>query len=102
MAINQGGIRDGTFENPGWFSRHQLATSFIPYMNLGLINGVGVEDTVTYSIKDATSGKSIEMSKHVALLEEQWYVIMPIIYNLIALGSCWVFQASAQKRYLSQ
>lgn len=98
MAINQGGLNKNNFINTGWFGRHQLATSFIPYMNLGLINGVGVEDTVILSPKSAHPTPPM----HIKLLEEQWYVIMPIIYNFIALGASWTFQASAQKRYLSQ
>lgn len=79
-SVNQG----GTSLAKNWFAQHQFASTFIPYVNFGIISGVGVE------------------FKGFGLLEEQWYVVIPILYCIIGLASIWNLQSGAQKRYLSQ
>lgn len=74
-----------------WFARHQNVAVWLPFFNIGLINGFYVEALVTYA----------GCEHKYPLLEHNWYVLVPICYCGIAMASIWNLQVSAQKKYLA-
>ena len=89
VAINRG---SGTPEvnTSSWFAQNQNIAIWIPYMNLGALTGIN-------DIKVNING----IHQSIPLLDESWYVIVPIFMMIGIIAGTWRWQASAQKAYLA-
>lgn len=86
-AINRG-TSGSDFQKiaSSWFAHNQVATAFMPYFNIGLITGV----------------KDIQMGPiTIKQIGETWYAVIPMLMMVGSIAASFVFQSSAQKRYLS-
>ena len=88
VALNRG---DTTAGANSWFADNQEIAIWIPYMNLGALTGIN-----DLKFVDA---KGIHHS--IPLLEQSWYIIVPIFMMIGIIAGTWRWQASAQKAYLA-
>lgn len=88
VALNRG---DTTAGANSWFADNQNIAIWIPYMNLGALTGVN-----DLKIVDANG-----IHHSTPLLDESWYIIVPIFMMIGIIAGTWRLQASAQKAYLA-
>lgn len=86
----------GSNPSTSWFATHQKTAAFIPYMNFGLIPGVGIDG----SLNDPSDLKQ-KHYLYFSQLEHEWYGLIPIIYIWVTTIAIWDLQSRAQKNFLA-
>lgn len=89
VALNRGSSKPEV-NTVSWFAQNQDIAIWIPYMNLGALTGIN-------DIKVNING----VHQSIPLLEQSWYIIVPIFTMIGIIGATWRWQASAQKAYLA-